>query len=251
MYEVRRLKRSDGNLVEAICESLKTAYDPNVSRFFVHQDKGYLRFFRSVLDHPSYATYYVFDSTSAELCGFACFQFLEGIVFLKHIVVDNRVRGSNIGTTLLTQAMAAIKRELSIGDCLFQLHVFEKNSRALSWYLSIGMEPLDCTYWYDLKAAVMNEKLPYSENELFFCTKADDFGFEQLYHENTYIGTILAHRTLIVKDQRLLHQLGLLRQVMDIKKLSSIGFISQHKLEFDLVDKALLMSKPITQLELV
>ncbi|WP_134092142.1 N-acetyltransferase [Olivibacter sp. XZL3] len=251
MYEVRQLKRSDRNLVKAICESLKTAYDPNVSRFFVHQDNGYLRFFQSVLDHPSYATYYVYNTASNELCGFACFQFLDGIIFLKHIVVDNRVRGSRIGTTLLTRAMDDIRSTLPARDYLFQLHVFEKNSRALSWYLSIGMEPLDCTYWYDLQAAIAGEDRLDDLDWSSFHIKADDFGFQQLYYGSTYIGTILAGRTLIVKNQALLACLKLLKAAMLYKNLTSIGYISEQKLAFNLVDKALLMSKPVNQLELV
>ncbi|MEH6307444.1 GNAT family N-acetyltransferase [Olivibacter sp. CPCC 100613] len=230
---------------------MKTAYDPNVSRFFVHQDRGYFNFFKSVLDHPSYATYYVYDTATTELCGFACFQFLEGIVFLKHIVVDNRVRGNKIGTILLNSAMADIKSTLSISNHLFQLHVFEKNSRALSWYLSVGMEPLDCTYWYDLKSAVANAIFTDDVGPLSFFTKSDDFGFEQLYYGDTYIGTLLAGQTLIVKNQELLKELNLLATAMANRSLSSIGYISQQKLEFELVDKALLMSKPINELELV
>ncbi|MGK9120126.1 MULTISPECIES: GNAT family N-acetyltransferase [Sphingobacteriaceae] len=250
MYEVRRLKRSDGNLVKVICESLKTAYDPTVSRFFVHQDQGYFKFFQSVLDHPSYATYYIYNRSTAELGGFACFQFLDGIIFLKHIVVDNRIRGSKIGTTLLTRAMEDIKSGLPTGDHLFQLHVFEKNSRALSWYLSIGMEPVDCTYWYDLKSTIESENTVDDIDWSSFYTKFDEFGFAQLHYGRIYIGTVLANRTLIVKNKDLLQNLNLLRSAMIKRNITSVGYISQHKLQFEVVDKALLMSKPVNELAL-
>ncbi|MDM8176745.1 MULTISPECIES: GNAT family N-acetyltransferase [Olivibacter] len=244
MYEVRRLKKTDVRLANAICESLKSAYDPYVSRFFVHQDEGYIRFFQSILDHPAYATYYVYDQLSDELSGFACFQFLEGIIFLKHIVVDNRMRGSRIGTKLLTDAMADIKQTLPKGDYLFQLHVFERNSRALSWYLSIGMEPLDCTYWYDLRSLTDINSPLNGMNKQLFSTQRDNFGFEQIYYNENYIGTILARRTLIVKNEDMLSQHPVLCAALRHFKLSFIGYISSEPLQYELVDTALLMSKP-------
>jgi|SRR5690606_20695471 len=251
MYDVRRLKKTDGSLVDAICDSLKTAYDPNVARFFVHRDEGYKKFFNSVLEHPLYATYYAYDVNSGELSGFACFQFIEGVIFLKHIVVDNRLRGSGIGTRLLASGLADIQQTLPTGNYLFQLQVFEKNSQALSWYLSIGMELVDCTYWYDLTPSIVKTHASGSTPSLSLRVISDDFGFKQLSYEDFYLGTLLAEKTLIIRNALVLDKLDLLGQVIQQLHISSVGYISQTALNFSLVDKALLMSKPVNFLELV
>lgn len=251
MYMVQRLKRKDRRLVDVICESLKTAYDPTISRFFVHQDVGYKKFFSSVLDHPSYATYYSYDSISGELHGFACFQIIDNIIFLKHIVVDNRLRGSKIGTKLLYHALHEIQ-EMNKEQCtLFQLNVFEKNSRALSWYLSIGMEIIDCTYWYDLLPTI-KPLLTNAENkgpQLSF--SQDTFGFVQISYENQFIGTLLAKKTLIVKNPKILKHLSLLAPFVQQNKIESLGFMSDMVYDFDMVDKALLMSTSVHTMALV
>jgi len=252
MYVVQRLKKSDGRLVDAIYESLKSAYDPDISRFFVHQDAGYKKFFDSILDHPSYATYYSYDSISEELNGFACFQILGESVFLKHIVVDNRLRGSKIGTKLLHFSLGDIRKETRKRLNLLQLHVFEKNSKALSWYLSIGMQIVGCSYWYDLYPTL--EPFFSNVNNITPISKfsKDNFGFVQVNYNGLFVGTLLAKKALIVKNLELLDQLDIIASIVRQNNIESVGFISDIDREsFELVDKSLLMSVKISDLEFI
>lgn len=251
MYRVQRLNRKDGRLIDIICESLKTAYDPAIARFFVHQDVGYKRFFNSILEHPSYATFYSYDSISNELLGFACFQLVEEIIFLKHIVVNNKLRGSKIGTKLLQYALAHIRETTPKQEFLFQLHVFEKNSRALSWYLSIGMQIIDCSYWYDLYPAIIGLSSSMDIDPALFNVSSDSFGFKQVSYKDIYIGTWLAQKTLIVKNLELVQRLDLVAGFVQTNNIESIGMVSRSSLDFELVDKALLMSTPINSMEFI
>lgn len=251
MYKVRRLKRTDEKLSDAICESLKTAYDPSISRFFVHQDAGYKRFFHSILDHPSYANYYSYDSETGELHGFACFQIIEDTLFLKHIVVNNRLRGSKIGTKLLYHALKDIQEKNGRTYELLQLHVFEKNSRALSWYLSIGMEIVDCTYWYDLSSTLKGALIHVNDEISEVTVSKDTFGFVQVNHQDFFIGTLLAQKTLIIKNPEALKHLAILVSFVKQYNVDSICFTSNTAYDFELVDKALLMSTPVQTLDLV
>lgn len=252
MFKVQRLGRGDEKLGDAICESLKTAYDPSISRFFVHQDAGYKRFFHSILDHPSYANYYSYDSETRELHGFACFQIIEEILFLKHIVVNNRLRGSKIGTKLLYYALKDIQEKSQKTYELLQLHVFEKNSRALSWYLSIGMKIVDCTYWYDLSAVLKGAMIRTDNDNTSPVTVSKDmFGFLQVNHSDFFIGTLLAQKTLIIKNPTALQHIAVLVSFVKQYNVESVCFTSNAAYDFDLVDKALLMSTPVHTLELV
>lgn len=250
MYKIQCLKKTDEILVDAICETLKTAYDPDISRFFVHQDEGYKLFFNSILDHPSYATYYTYDAISNELAGFACFQIIENVVFLKHIVVNNRLQGSKIGTNLLNYALEDILARDASNEYLFQLHVFEKNSKALSWYFSIGLEVLDCSYWYDLQSTIDKQVLSDEYNVTFFRVVLDTFNFKQVYYQELYIGTLLGEHALIIKNSEVLNHLNLLSYFSKVRNIVSIGYISNMPLDFKLIDKAFLMSKSINTLKL-
>lgn len=248
MYRIDRLRQKNSTLVDAICETLKTAYDPHISRFFVQQDEGYKVFFKAVVEHPNYATYYVYHTETNELDGFACFQIIEHVIFLKHIVVNNKLRGSKIGTKLLLFALEDIQAN-NKGEYLFQLHVFEKNSKALSWYLSIGMQIADCNYWYDLYPTISALE-PSELGEIpSFCIEPDNFGFKQLSSGDLYIGTLLADKTLIIKNQKALECLGILAGFLRQNNIESVGMVSDQPLPFCLIDKALLMSLPLALLE--
>lgn len=250
MYIIQRLYKEDIKLANAICESLKTAYDPAISKFFVHQDLAYKSFFKSTIEHPSYATYYCYDSESDELQGFACFQFIGEIIFLKHIVVNNKLRGSRIGTSLLYKSLDLIQKDgLSNGE-LFQLHVFESNSRALSWYLSIGMEALDCSYWYDLYPHTVSTYRSALKRQNFLTMKADAHGFMQANYNGLHVGTFLNNRTLLIKDSQMLELFPIFPDFIRLHAIESIGFISNKQYDFELVDKSFLMSMPVTQLKL-
>ncbi|HWV71002.1 MAG TPA: GNAT family N-acetyltransferase [Pseudosphingobacterium sp.] len=249
MNTVQRLQKKDGKLIDAICESLKSAYDPEVSKYFVHQDEGYKRFFHSILDHPAYATYYSYDSLSAELNGFACFQVVNDIVFLKHIVVDNRLRGNKIGTKLLHYSLRDMQRNGKKYD-RFQLHVFEKNSKALSWYLSIGMEIIDCAYWYDLFPTIEPLLSKVSKSFRSITINADTFGFRQVNYKGIFVGTLLAEKTFIVKNSLFLKKLNILASFIQNKSIKHVGFVSDSAYDLELVDKALLMNIPIKSMKL-
>lgn len=251
MYIVQRLNRKDEKLVDVICESLKTAYDPTISKFFVHQDPGFKRFFNSALTHPSYASYYAFDTTSRELKAFACFQIIGDIIFLKHIVVDNKQRGSKIGTKLLYYGLDDIYRTNHKQQHTFQLHVFEKNSKALSWYLSIGLKIVDCTYWYDLSQTFKSRTNQEDKLSPDFRTSTDTFGFVQLHHKELYVGTLLAQKTLIIKNPKFLDKTELLTPLIQEYNVKSVGFVSDEERPFKLVDKALLMSIPISLIDMM
>lgn len=248
-YVVERLKKTDKKLAIAICNILKTAYDPAVSKFFVLQDNSYKKFFFSTMDHPAYATYYVYDVNAKELAGFACFQIMEEILFLKHIVVNNRLRGEKIGTKLLTHGINDIKaknRQLS----LFQLHVFEKNSKALSWYLSIGMKMIECNYWYDLTSKLNSIDTTGGEKKKMFSCRRDSFGFVQVYDEDNFVGNILAYHTFILRNITYLSAIDKLVKFASSHRISSIGLSSENRLPYNLVDTSILLSVPLNKLNL-
>lgn len=251
MYMVQRLQRRDERLINAICESLKTAYDSSISRFFILQDDSYKRFFYSTLDHPAYATYYCYDSMSGVLHGFACFQIVEDIIFLKHIVVDNRFRGTKVGTTLLYNSIQIIRNETEGKLNFFQLHVFERNTKALSWYLSIGMEILDCSYWYDLYPTLLPLLNNHQTDSYDLALEFDFFGFAQVKYGDLNVGTIINQKALIIKDAKVLERLYILPDFIKVHHIESVGLISSQSYEhYTLVDKSLLLNMPIHQLEL-
>lgn len=253
MFVINRLRKSDGRLIDAIYDSLKSAYDPDISRFFVLQDASYREFFRSAVDHPSYATYYSYDSASGELNGFACFHIIGEVAFLKHIVVDNRMRGSRLGTKLLYSALRDLQLMPEHSLKWLQLHVFEKNSRALSWYLSIGMQIVGCNYWYDACPALPFGKVNPNYEEQRLKLSKDGYGFVQVYYADDFIGVLLDGKSLNIKNTAILSNLPLLASVVAHLNASSVGFTSDtaYKGPFSLVDKSLLMSTDIHQLECV
>jgi|GEM_PF-1151486 len=248
MYIVKQLRETDLKLADAICESLKTAYDPSISKFFAHQDLGYKRFFKQSIKDPNYYTYYCFDPNYALLQGFACFQKVGNVIFLKNIVVDNRFRGSKIGTTLLKQALSAIQKTDEGQLQSFQLDVFEKNHHALRWYLSIGMQATGCTYWYDLTPSL---DLPIQEQDMDgFEIVMDNFGFRQVKYRNEYIGTLLATNTLVARSEKIMEVRAQLPSFMKHYTVQAVGLVSNKELDFSLIDKAFRMSIPLIDLNL-
>lgn len=253
-HKILQLKDGDNLLTETICNTLKTAYDSNVSRFFIYQDKHYQNYFRSLIKHPSYYTFYCYNTITTELAGFACFELIKDIVLLKNIIIDNTIRRSGLGTQLLSEALNLITKDTTWRVNTLQLDVFEKNSMALSWYLDLGMKVIDTTFWYDLglhfeqlDAITMPESIESSD----LVIKEDRFHFCQLLYNDLQIGTWIDRKTLSL---RIIPESTLLLKIYEFVRehqIVSVGLISKDRHKYSLIDRSFRCSIPLKQLSLL
>src|SRR5690606_20055621 len=121
----------------------------------------------------------------------------------------------------------------------------------LMWDLRVRMERAVDTDWSELRPSIVKRDESGSTPSLSLRVISDAVEFKLLSYVDFYLVILLAETTLIIRNPLVLDKLDLLGQVIQQLHISSVGYISQTALNFSLVDKALLMSKPVNFLDLV
>lgn len=246
MFAVKCLKSTDQDVIDMICLSLKTAYSPALSHYFIYQDPSYKNYFKTIVNDAAYFNYYCFNQYSGKLLGFACFKKTGRTLLLKNIIIDEHYLHKGLGSGLLFHALKRIVKKRPRQFDLFQLDVFRNNINALMWYLGIGMNISECTYWYDIsdyfkqgdEAGTVNASGAVPAFEL----GTDQYGFTQLLYNHVQIGNLIPGKRLVIRTDL---QNGLLEGIQYFFRNDppvSACLVTQKKSLFPLIDKSFQMT---------
>ena len=240
MSSFERLQTFDENVVDGICISLRKAYNPSLSRYFIYQDLNFKQYFLSLINNDDVYIFYSVDSALNRLTSFAFFEVNDKILSLRNIIVDHKSKAPNIGAQLFATAIKDIGRKHTNIE-VFQLDVFEQNTGAYNWYLSIGLIVSHNLYWYDISNLFKHHHTSLLPGNKLRCLsiETDNYGFKQLIYENEVIGSLINSNSLVIKCNLTSALLSLLRVYFKDHFPLNVCLISNIPLDFYLIDRSI------------
>lgn len=253
-FLIKELVGFEAETEDEICRLLRQNADPELSCYFIYNDRNFKKYFKSLLNSPSDRFFYCTDPSTGKCVAFAHMKFAGPVIRLNNLVIEKACEKSTLGTQLMERVLeTALSEEAEFER--FELDVFEKNKKAFNFYLQLGMEISDYSYWYDITSFCANAEIvplaDYSLNSASFTVAVDENGFNQLFYNETLIGTIIDGKCLLVRtklDYVLLKKLNLFFRSAG---LSSACLVSKKELELSLIDKAFHLTIPFEKLNLL
>jgi hypothetical protein len=233
-----RLRDLNEDLINKICNSLKGAYDPALTNYFIYHDLNFRSYLCSIITSPDVYIFYSVDRISKELTGFTFFEVENRSIYLRNIIIDHNFIFDSLGVQIFFKSISFIKNERSDVEIL-QLDAFEKNRGVLNWYLSIGMKISKFLYWYDITNLLNNSNVFISNyNTDAIELKADKHGFTQLLYNEHEIGSLIQGKYLIIKTSLTQDMLNQIRFYFLIKPPLSVCLISNEKHDLLLIERS-------------
>ena len=249
---INELISDNEHIIEKILALLAKTADPETSIFFIHFDPHYRKFFKTMINNKIDRVFYCEDDEDNFL-GFAHFKKLDKKVILNKIVIETKFQGLTCGKMLLISALNTIFREYN--DCEnFELDVFEKNQKALNWFLKLKMDISDYRNWYNVTDYFRSDirlANSYFSIEKSFKFIQDGNGFMQLVYNNSHIGTLIDNMYLVIKTDIDYFLLNSMNSFFKKFSLETVCMVTKKEHDLFLIDKSFHLTIPFKKLKLV
>lgn len=245
------LKSSDTDIINRICISLKKAYDPVLSKFFIYQDSCFKIYFTAIISYPDVFIFYNIDDITKKLAGFVYFEIKDNTLQLKNIIIDHEFSGYRIAQNLIFDSINYI-RSLNPDLIQFEAETFQKNNGALKWYKQLGMSVSKFLYWYDISFYFNDNQSVHIEEHQAGRIKieTDVFGFSRLLYNGQQIGSVIRCNYLVIYVILTKDLLILIQHFFASYPGISACLLSNTKQKLALFDKSVTLSGALGKLKL-
>ena len=243
-YNIQTLSALNHEDINAICDLLKTAYQPAISSYLLYNDKSYINYLKSAISNHIEIIYTARKPDSNALMGFAQIRYIGENIHLNNIIIKEEFRGKGLAQLFLRHIWQT-ENNKAVAKQLFTLDVFENNHQAVNWYKRIGMEKTSESYWYNLIRDFKTTGDKVTEQTITL--SADHFGFTQVLYNEAKIATLINNQTLLFRSGPTASVLVQLNRFFgDDTKHAML--ITGVECNYPLIDKSFRMEMPFKKL---
>ncbi|MDB5012563.1 MAG: GCN5-related N-acetyltransferase [Daejeonella sp.] len=247
-YSIQKLKSTDDQYINDVCELLKTTYDPTISQYFIYNDTSFKAFLTSNLTRTDHFLYYI--SVDNKVIGFAQFKIVANTLYLINLIVKENYQNNRLGSRLLTYGIIAASTAAPYINAL-ELNAFVSNT-ILKWYLRLGMKIININYWYDLKETNLNtepDNTSYALENFKYITH--QFGFTQLFLNNSPVGYLVNGQKLIIKGNFHFAYIHKIPRAFNNQSIEPGCIISDTMLDLPLIDRSYVLKIQLSDLKFI
>ncbi|WP_423149295.1 GNAT family N-acetyltransferase [Rubrolithibacter danxiaensis] len=204
----------------------------------------------NILEGDENRIFYATCVETEKIVGFISIK-INDTVFLNALVVDKQYSQLQIGSFLLVNSLSILRKQFNLSD--LEVEVFEKNKKIFSWYLELGMEILNCKYWYDITSYFKrngntNPSVNKNDNVFFQISKINK-GISELIYLNKSIATLIDSKCLVFKTDIDYNLLQRVISFFNNLELSTVCLVSKRELALSLIDKSFYLRGALAELK--
>lgn len=198
--EISRYEKVDKDFDSIIDLHKLISKGTNLEEHLIYFDDNFPLFFKKVINNKTFDFITVLKINKV-LSGFIHFKLFENTIFLNNICLNISAQGNGMGKYFLKESLNLVIDETREN---FELDVFLSNSKALNWYLNLGLEIQKKSTWVEiLKEHQKNvDRKPSGIDFL-----DDNNGFKSIFYKKNKVGTFVNNKTILVHDLIILEKI--------------------------------------------
>ncbi len=246
-YVLHQVNITDKKYIDEMCKLLKTTYRDLLSKYFIYQNKTYKSYLKDAIANDKIYAFTCLAGIKKDLAGFILLKKKNEQLFIINIIVIDAYRNKKVGSFMINDSITKLYKQENILKNV-GLDVFETNQLAFKWYQKLGFNVTNQCNWYNVPLKTSDSKIYEQKDETQFSFTVDEVGFKQLNNGNTWMGTLIDGKNLILRSELSESNLQLLIEYLKPFKINSMCWVTHKDQPFLMIDRSISMEIPIISL---